>query len=585
MSGGFLYGRSVKEEKRIHYETFGDVKIVHGGSKSSLPPAAQDKILNAGLKNKEAHVIQNGDTIVTGNNGYVLSLTGSATSTQPDEHMEVTIYPNSELRLAVSEFRENLDRNVNSDGSTSERKVSGQKFDAFELVKGLFKVSISTKGLLENKIILPANSPKIAFGPMSGKFGKYKSVTSYILVNDDGSISLFGFLNSIIHKGINQEINYMKLVTGSYGNFKNIAGGGFGVKVTLTRDSIYLSDLVEHPDPLVDSVSKKDKALLNYKAASLTKEFDEKSKKEHVFKVTSKTEKEQAMQQALKDLEEAKSKKDSSAAEAAQIRIKQLELISTSDKPVEFRDKSTDGVMEKNEESLADALRELEGSLPSSSLFNQEDKFVVKDVTTISKNYFDIMGDFHTKQVAFNDKLHDYNLNALRYREYKKKVEKGESVPNKERILELMTLEKKEKTAFDQDLKKMKQQKGVIAQTAAKDINISVNYNKFKIMLAKLEKGTEIAFKTSPPGKEFLVLYLSLKSEAKTTNYFYPDEELTLVCESEVVKPEGYTTKTDVDSGQTVEGNVTFIVPESAKKFKVELGKKGTQKLTVEMEI
>ena len=80
-------------------------------------------------------------------------------------------------------------------------------------------------------------------------------------------------------------------------------------------------------------------------------------------------------------------------------------------------------------------------------------------------------------------------------------------------------------------------------------------------------------------------MYLNLKSDAKTTNYFYPDDELDLVCDGEIVKPERYTTKSDIDPGQTVEGNMMFIIPENTKKFKVEVGKKGTQKLTVEMEI
>lgn len=585
MSGGFLYGRGVNEEKYAKYETYGDVKIIHGNSKSPLPLAPEDKISNAGQKNKEEFVIQNGDTIVTGNDGYVMSLTGSVPSTQPDEHMEVTIYPNSELKLTVSEFRENLDRTVNPDGSVSERKVKGYKFDAFELMKGLFKIIITTKDALENKIILPSNSPKIVFGPISGKFGKQKSVTTFILINGDDSVSLFGFMNSIVHRGINQEINYMKLVTGSYGNFKNIPGSYFGVKITLTKDAIYLTDLTKHPDPLIDSVFTKDMALFNYKTASLTKASEEKSRKENVFKVMNKADKEREMQQALKDLEEAKAEKDSTAVEAAKIRIKLLELISTSDKPVEFRDKAMDTFVQKNNERLADALRELEGPLPAPLSFSQEDKFVAKDVTTISKNYLDIVGDYQTKQAAFNDKLNDYNLNDVSYREYKRKIERGESVPNKERVIELMRLEKNGQTAFSEDFKTMAQQKGVIAQTATKDVNLSVDYNKFKINFIKLEKGTEIALRTSPQGKEFLVLYLNLKSDAKVTNYFYPDEELALVCDSEVVKPERYTTKSDIDPGQTVEGNMTFIVPENTKKFKVEVGKKGTQKLAVEIEI
>ena len=500
MSGGFLYGRGVNEEKYAKYETYGDVKIIQGNSKRPLPLAPEDKFSNAGQKSKEEFVIQNGDTIVTGNDGYVISLTGSAPSTQAEEHMEVTIYPNSELRLTVSEFRENLDRTVNPDGNVSERKVKGYKFDAFELVKGLFKLSIATKGSLENKIILPSNSPKIEFGPLSGKFGKQKTVTTFILINGDDSVSLFGFMNSIIHRSINQEINYMKLVTGSYGNFKNIPGSCFGVKVTLTKDAIYLTDLNKYPDPLVESVFKKDMALFIYKSALLTKEADEKTRK-NLFKVMTKEEKEREMQRALKDLEEAKAEKDSSAVEAAKIRIKQLELISASDKPVEFRDKSMDTVMQKNEEKLTDARRELEGSLPAPTSFNQEDKFVTKDAKTIAKNYLDIVGDYQTKQATFNDKLNDYNLNDLSYREYKKKIEHGESVPNRERILELMTLEKNGKNTFDEDFKNMTQQKGVIAQTATKDVNQSVDYNKFKITFTKLEKGTEIALRTSPTGK------------------------------------------------------------------------------------
>ena len=105
-------------------------------------------------------------------------------------------------------------------------------------------------------------------------------------------------------------------------------------------------------------------------------------------------------------------------------------------------------------------------------------------------------------------------------------------------------------------------------------------YRNVKININSVEGSKSFNNKESPASQKFLVLDL----EMKNTNPSYPvilffAEEVTIFVEKDktLIKPENYKIENNLDPGQESKGQIWFVVPEAAKKFKLQFAKTGAK--------
>ena len=114
----------------------------------------------------------------------------------------------------------------------------------------------------------------------------------------------------------------------------------------------------------------------------------------------------------------------------------------------------------------------------------------------------------------------------------------------------------------------------------------SMMYKKVKITVDSVESKKEFNEKQSPAGKNFLVLNI----EMKNTNPSYPvilflQEEVSLLADKEKISPENFKIENNLDPGQEAKGHIYFVVPESAKKFKLQFAKAGGERADMDLKV
>jgi hypothetical protein len=98
---------------------------------------------------------------------------------------------------------------------------------------------------------------------------------------------------------------------------------------------------------------------------------------------------------------------------------------------------------------------------------------------------------------------------------------------------------------------------------------------KFSVKSVKTDKSYKS--RQSPDGRTFLLLDLDMKNSGQVNMfYMFPNEELSLMAGKETVTVEDYHIDNGIESGQSGVCSVVFLIPEAAKKMKLNFrSKKG----------
>ena len=516
---------------------FGDCFVRRGGSRIPL----------VRLPGAEELILRDGDVIVTGGNGHVSGIT----CTIPEglrEERNMMVFPNSELVLRVK--------------TINRGKTQYDLITSFELVKGLFQVSIITTGRVEDALIIPSRYPAIEFKPMMGKFGREKNVNTIIELNFDNTLTLFMGMMTIVHKASGVEAK-------SFDPLRPVSKP----KITVTRSAIYITDMAKSPDRRVETIMKKFMELDKHSArTSLESGYKEYSAKETLDK--RQDDRLKRIEQELIN-EECKNNPDPKVMEFLKNQLKKKPSILVSNEDKKLYDKI---------QEIKPDMNILESPLPAYTPISESDKVVVKDVKRTTKNYGQIVAESMEKDEEIREALLRMNKSDADLNYYKRMLSQGKSVPPE--MLDLINKQKANRAALEAGVQTLGKDKGVTAQTASKDIDESLVYNKIEMHFTKVEKGTELNMSAAPPGKEYLMVYFDAVNKGSGQAFMYPDEEARLIVDGEVIPLRNYRMETNMDANKKYSGQqLFFVVPENAKDFTIEFGKKSLPKQTVRIKI
>lgn len=504
----------------LSYVAIGTAYAVRGGKKIKLLDAASAK------EGGERVVLEDGDRVLT-EQGCVVSLSGAGSRSEDEkEFLSLTIYPQSEARITVGKSRGN------------------DVLSSAELVRGLFCVSAKTEGKITDKVIIPSGYPQPEFKPLFGEFRGSQSLSAYIELSA-GTMVLFSMLGRVAYKGVEA----------------GMATGG-DVKITLTRDAVYSTNLAKHPDARVEAVRKNAIAL---GASSLSFSGRTGPKQKWVAPVVAqKQNRESMVTEARAQLEAAQESGDESLVEIAKQQLKAAESYNPQAESAASEEAATVAKqrMEKMIAHAAQNASQALSPLPSYASPSEEEKVVRKDVRRSAKSYDMLMDEISTKNA-----------------ELRAKYMKGKPSAAQALAYEMETMKAREN--FENDLKATAKHEGLSAQTSEAQIGESMKYRGLDYEIIRAEKGTEHGFAKSPQGKEFVLVYLRVSNNTKADAYLDPDNACSLVADGEQVASRNYEIKTDVAPGQKREGYVMFVVPQNASDFTFQLGMKSEKKLTV----
>ncbi|MDD5053898.1 MAG: hypothetical protein PHG04_00780, partial [Candidatus Nanoarchaeia archaeon] len=231
------------------------------------------------------------------------------------------------------------------------------------------------------------------------------------------------------------------------------------------------------------------------------------------------------------------------------------------------------------------ALQEIETSLPSYSAVSEEDKVLKKkDVARTSKSYDSLISEKADKNAEFAEEMQKIGVNPGQVESYMRKQSKGESIPPK--VANLIAKIRAFNTDFESSVSKLTNDKGITAQTVSLKVNAKATLNNALLKFTKIEKGPEINTAIAPKGKEFLFIYFDAINNSKIQQFFTPDAEFRLVCNNELIPLRNYRMETNKDPGRQYSNEqLFFVVPEDAKEFVLEVGKKalGVQKIKLKI--
>ncbi|MFA5406275.1 MAG: hypothetical protein WC307_02870 [Candidatus Nanoarchaeia archaeon] len=100
----------------------------------------------------------------------------------------------------------------------------------------------------------------------------------------------------------------------------------------------------------------------------------------------------------------------------------------------------------------------------------------------------------------------------------------------------------------------------------------SLNYGKLFITII----GTET-------NKGTLVVNIKIKNNASVQSIIFPNEEIRLIVDGQVVLLDDYKFENNLDSGQEVTGTLSFKTAKKAKKTVLQFGKTVLPKINVEL--
>ncbi len=209
----------VVTELLVPYKFSGEAYLVRNGSRILL-----------GKNSEENPKLRTGDGLIT-KKGVIWGIEdGGEFKGKGVEDTKIVMFPESELILSIEEVKR------------SNEDVTVQVITKVELVKGLFRILMSSASDLSKKIIIAPSFPKIEFKPLNGEFGRKKEISACIELNDN-NITLFWFDGKVIcpSLGIEATIGDSKISHG---------------KITVTPTGVYATNLVEYPDKRITLTKK-----------------------------------------------------------------------------------------------------------------------------------------------------------------------------------------------------------------------------------------------------------------------------------------------------------------------------------------
>lgn len=209
----------VVTELPIPYKFSGEAYLVRNGSRILL-----------GNENGENPKLRNGDGLITGK-GVIWEIEdGGEFKGKGLEDTRIVMFPDSELVLSMEEVKR------------SNEDVTVQLITKVQLVKGLFRILMSSADDLSKKLVIAPSFPKIEFKPLHGEFGRKKELEACIELSGN-SITLFWFDGKVVcpFLGVEATIGDSKISHG---------------KITITNTGAYATNLVEYPDKRVTLVKK-----------------------------------------------------------------------------------------------------------------------------------------------------------------------------------------------------------------------------------------------------------------------------------------------------------------------------------------
>ena len=515
-----------KEEAFITCSVFGDVKAIRGGRTVRL---------EAPKENSEPIILEDGDRIITSSGSYAWGISGPG-MVGVDEGANLALFPNSEAVIHSN---------------------AAHRITSLDLLKGLFSVSVTTNGKIENALRLPSGYPLAEFKPIYGEFKKTKSIAGFIELGSDGSVTYFNFVNRILYNGIEPEdrISY------------------FNGKFVIKGNALYAMNLNKDPDPRC--AAAKD-ILMTLAAQPLSADPFKKALEwlENNPPGASGTENISAWvkvhRDGVKKAEEtgdpsliALAKRQLEAAEKASggLAKDQARELAEEEATYEKRKEATRKMIAKVPETLA----KLKVPFPQYLPVRDGDRVVKKDVVRKAKNYDQIIDE---QQNVGEQLAEKYKINA--------RATPGD-------IMVYVSGKTKSQDDMKKKVMELVNQKGLTAMTKSADMNASFSYQKADYTVFRVEKGTELKFARAPSGMEFLIVFIRISNNTKSEIFISPDQSFSLLADGQQIPLGNYTFTTNIDPGKTTDGYAFFKVPENAKKFVFMAGNKSEKKQNVDL--
>ncbi len=576
MSGGFENAPSSFSKKFVSIDFFhGECFIKSAGKKTPLAKTASGSggyLVNGKessswrkveeLKPVEGVIIKDGDSLITGKNGYIMRISYPS-SEGINEERNISLFPDSEIILRVKTVKRS-EKFTNPNGSTGVKVSESDIIESFELVKGLFSIQITTAKDLSEVIRLNSKYPKITIKPSLARKHKIKSLNMNIELADDGSIVIFNLFGyDIVHQKSGIEAKTFDSLSKIY-----------QPKITVKQSGIYMTDLAKNPDYRVQEVFKKMMEVNKLQNYNLIKQGYE----EQTSAQTIKKREEERIKGIKQEIinEECKDKPNEKI-----INFLKKQLASS---PKIFVGNEQKEILNKASSDYKPSMSVIDSPLPDYSAISESDKVVVKDVKRTVKSYDSVIGESIQRQDEIDEMIRKQMLPAGAVEMYKRMQAEGKSIPPG--VAEIIRLQRESRKKLEEGVKNLANDKGIVAQTATNTLNESIIYNKVSFKFTRIEKGTEINMARAPAGKEFLFIYFDSINNSKVQQFFSPDAEFRLICNKESIPLRNYRMETNKDPGKLYPNEqLFFVIPEDAKEFVLEIGKKalGVQKIKLKI--
>ncbi len=521
MGGGAKSSPEMNENNYIEYTVVGSAFVQRRGRKIKLIS------FETYSGKEEKIVLEDGDKLVT-EKGCAFGIYGNGSTDK--EAISLTLFPNSEVILSI-------------------KSSKPQSISKIELVQGVFMFSIVTQGRIEDKLVIPLKYPEFEFKPLFGEYSKSKQASAIMELNRDSSIVIFSTINRIMNKST-------KLIAGGI----NAPGN---LKITLKNNSIYCSNNIKNPDERVSEIRNRLTLLSQYSSYFAGKKaLIELQKSKDKKKTDTKKEMLLGLEEQLKN---AQKLGDESLINLAK---EQIESTKAFFEKTPIDEEDCEEIFKKRKKMLEQMVKQAESEvyklfspLPYYSALNEEDKIISKTIVKrTGKNYETLISDLQNKEGELEEK---YSV--------KSKPTLGAAI-----AFETQKLSARED--FMNQLKSTATQKGITAITGSANISEKYTYQKIDFEIMTAQKGTELGLRVAQNGKEFLTVDLRATNKSTSDAFLSPDESFKIIVEGTEFVPVNYTIPTNIDPGKNVEGYVLFMVPQDAKDFEFQIGKKVEEK-------
>ncbi|MDD4353173.1 MAG: hypothetical protein PHN56_01810 [Candidatus Nanoarchaeia archaeon] len=576
MSGGFENSPSSFSKKYVSIDFFSSECFIKRGGKKSLLGKTESETggylvngkessswkKNEELKPVQGLIIKDGDSLITGKNGYIMRISFPSIEGLSEER-NISLFPDSEIILRVKTVKRTKDF-INPNGSKGITVNESDIIDGFELVKGLFNLSITTSKEISNVININSKYPRISFKPALGKAQRIKSINMTLELTSDGSIVIFNLFGyNVVHEKSGLEAK----------TFETLAMN-LKPKIVIKQSGIYMTDMSKTPDYRVEEINKRIMEIGKLENSILMK----KSYSDMISKETLAKNENQRLAQINQELinEGCKNKPDPKIIAFLKSQLSKSSSIAVSNETKELFNKGVEALK---------PLVSLESALPSYSAINESEKITLKkESKRTAKSYDEMVGESLDENDEIDAKIRKLMLPAGALEMYKRMQAEGKSIPPQ--IAELISKQRSSRAKFEEGVKKLAGDKGIVEQTASAPVNESITYNKTLFKFIKIEKGPEINMARAPVGKEFLFIYFESTNKSTAQAFFSPDEEFRLICNKELIPLRNYRMETNKDPNKLYSNEqLFFVIPADAKEFVLEIGKKSMAKQNVKLKL